>query len=150
MSWRYRTANQMEASLYVQGYNTPFNDPFSGTGSAGTRKEKPIWTLLKQEIVSGTGISWSICKYAPPRSRQITMPAPHHSVFNRPDVPLPNQQRQSTKGYCMYRVNRLKYWCRCVINTFTKQVDSISRDFLCHCPVAVARLVAEESVHIHG
>jgi len=30
--------------------------------------------------VSGSGISWAICKPAS-RSRQITMPAPHHSVF---------------------------------------------------------------------
>jgi len=36
--------------------------------------------LLEQEIVSGSGISWAICKFAP-RSRQITMPASHHSVF---------------------------------------------------------------------
>ena len=47
---------------------------------AGTRKVKPIWILLKQETVSGSGISWAICKSAP-CSRQITMPAPHHSVF---------------------------------------------------------------------
>jgi len=63
---------------------------------AGTRKVKPIWTLLKQETVSGSGISWAICKSAT-RSRQTTMPAPHHSVFYRP-LPFlpPNQQRQST------------------------------------------------------
>jgi len=51
---------------------------------AGTRKVKLIWILLKQETVSGSGISWAICKSAS-RSRQITMPAPHHSVFYRPD-----------------------------------------------------------------
>ena len=45
---------------------------------AGTRKVKPIWILLKQETVSGSGISWAICKSAQ-RSRQITTPAPHHS-----------------------------------------------------------------------
>ena len=45
----------------------------------GTRKIKPIWILLKQETVSGSGISWDICNSAP-RSKQITMPAPHHSV----------------------------------------------------------------------
>jgi len=39
------------------------------------RKVKPIWILLKQETVSGSGISWDICKSAP-RSRQITKPAP--------------------------------------------------------------------------
>ena len=49
-------------------------------GWAGTRKVKPIWISLKQETVSGSGISWAICKSAP-RSRQITMPAPHCSVL---------------------------------------------------------------------
>ena len=49
----------------------PFNGPFPGLpGSAGTGKVKPIWILLKQETVSGSGISWDICKSAP-RSRQI-------------------------------------------------------------------------------
>ena len=65
---------------------------------AGTRKVKPIWILLKQETVSGSGISWAICKSAL-RSRQITTPAPHHSVFYRPDaLPAAQQQRQSTEG----------------------------------------------------
>ena len=61
---------------------------------AGTRKVKPIWILLKQETVSGSGISWAIC------SRQITMPEPHHSVFFTGRMPFlpPNQQRQSTEG----------------------------------------------------
>ena len=54
-------------------------------GWGGTREVKPIWILLKQETVSGSGVSWAICKSAP-RSRQITMPAPHHSVFYRPDA----------------------------------------------------------------
>jgi len=58
---------------------------FAGLPSTGTRKVKPIWILLKQETVSGSGISWAICKFAP-RSRQITMPALHHSVFYRPDA----------------------------------------------------------------
>ena len=47
---------------------------------AGTIKVKPSWILLKQEIVSGSGISWAICKSAP-GPRQITTPASHHSVF---------------------------------------------------------------------
>jgi len=66
---------------------------------------KPIWILLKQETVSGSGISWAICKSAT-RSRQITMPAPHHSVFFTGQMPflLPNQQRQSTEGtLCILR-----------------------------------------------
>ena len=64
---------------------------------AGTRKVKPIWILLKQETVSGSGISWAICKSAP-CSRQITMPAPHHSVFYRPDA-LPAAQTTASKHW---------------------------------------------------
>ena len=61
----------------------PFNGPFPGLPRwAGTRKVKPIWILQKQETVSGSRISWSICKSAP-RSRQTTTPAPHqhHTVL---------------------------------------------------------------------
>jgi len=64
---------------------------------AGTRKVKPIWILLKQETVSGSGISWTVCKSAP-RSRQITMPAPHCSVFYRPDA-LPAAQPTASKHW---------------------------------------------------
>jgi len=53
-----------------------FNGPLSGTTRVSQyQKGKTIWILLKQEIVSGSGISWAICKSAP-RSRQITTPAP--------------------------------------------------------------------------
>jgi len=34
-------------------------------GSAGTSKVKPIWISLKQETVSGSSITWAICKSAP-------------------------------------------------------------------------------------
>ena len=64
---------------------------------AGTRKVKPIWILLKQETVSGSGISWAICKSAH-RSRQITMPAPHYPVFYRPDA-LPASQPTVSKHW---------------------------------------------------
>jgi len=45
--------------------------------------------------VSGSGVSWAICKFAP-HSRQITTPAPHHSVFYRPDA-LPAAQLTVSK-----------------------------------------------------
>jgi len=54
--------------------------------------------LLEQETVSGSGISWTICKSAP-RTRRITMSASRHSVFTgRMPFLLPNQQHQSTEG----------------------------------------------------
>ena len=47
--------------------------------------------------MSGSGISWDICKSAA-HSRQITMPAPHHSVFYRPDA-LPAAQPTALKHW---------------------------------------------------
>ena len=63
-------------------------------GWAGTRK---VLILLKQETVSGSGISWAVCKYSP-CFRQTTMPAPHHSVSYRPDA-LPATQPTVSKHW---------------------------------------------------
>ena len=62
--------------------------------------------------MSGSGISWAICRSAP-RSRQITTPAPHHSVFFTGRMPflLPKQQRQSTEGDIV-KVVVSKKWCK--------------------------------------
>jgi len=79
-------------------------------GWAGTRKVKPIWILLKQETVGGRGISWAIYKSAP-RRREIPTPAPHHSIFYRPDAlsatkPTASKQWRHTnrKSYVAYRM----------------------------------------------
>ena len=58
--------------------------------------------------MGGSGISWAICKSAP-CCRQITTPAPHHSVFTgqMPFLP-PNQQRQSTEGTILIQVTCAK------------------------------------------
>ena len=83
---------------YLSSHTQQLKDPFSGTTQVSWyQKGKPVWILLKQETVRGSGISWAICKSAP-SSRQTTMPAPHHSVFYRPFLP-PNQLRQSTEGH---------------------------------------------------
>ena len=85
-------------STTTHTHTHPFNGPFPGLpGWAGTRKVKPIWILLKQETVSGSGISWAICKSAT-RSRQITTPAFHHSVFYRLDA-LPAAQQTASKHW---------------------------------------------------
>jgi len=91
------THRSMLITPVLQNTHT-FNGPFSCTTWVGPRKVKRIWILLKQQTVSGSGISWAICKSAS-CSRQINMPAPHHSVFTgwMPFLP-PNQQRQSTEG----------------------------------------------------
>ena len=87
-----------EAHYNIHTHTHPFNGPLSGTTRrAGTRKVKPIWILLKQETVSGSGNRWAICKSAP-RSRQITTPVPHHSDFYRPDS-LPATQPTASKHW---------------------------------------------------
>jgi len=47
----------------------------------------------------GSGISGTLCKQSAARSRQITTPTPHHSIFTgRMPFMLPNQQCQITEG----------------------------------------------------
>ena len=75
-------ALQWQTSCCRTHTHTRLTAPCPGLpGWAGTRKVKLIWILLKQETVSGSGISKSA-----PSSRQITTQAPHHSVSYRPDA----------------------------------------------------------------
>jgi len=80
---------KMHNARMLHTHNThPFNGLCPGLPVwASTRKVKPIWILLRQWV--------AICKSAP-RSRHITMPVPHHSVFYRPDA-LPAAQPTASK-----------------------------------------------------
>ena len=71
-------------------HTRPFNVPLSGTTWI-SRYEKGKTNLDFTEARDSEWqwhqlfISWAICKSVP-CCRQITMPAPHHSVFYRPDA----------------------------------------------------------------
>ena len=94
----YRSMHYTRTHARTHTHTHTFNGPFSRLpGWAGTRKVKPNWIALEQETVSGSGISWAICKSAP-RCRQITMPAPHHSVFYTQDA-LPASQPTVSKHW---------------------------------------------------
>jgi len=50
-------------------------------------------------VLRCTGISWTICKQYAHRCRQITMLAPHHSIFtDRMLFVMSDQQCQNTEG----------------------------------------------------
>ena len=81
----------------------PFNGVFSRTTWVRRyQKGKTILDLNEARDVGvwdGSGISWTIRKKSAPRSRQITTPTPHQSVFTgRMLFMTPNQQCQSTEG----------------------------------------------------
>jgi len=71
-------------ALVLYTHTRPFNGPL-------------VRILLKQETVSGSSISWAVCKSAP-GSRQTTTPAPHHSVLYRLDA-LPAAQPTASKHW---------------------------------------------------
>ena len=59
-----QTAAQHDAIARNNKFQTnPFNGPCPGL--PGTRKVQPIWILLKQQTVSGSGISWALCMSVP-------------------------------------------------------------------------------------
>ena len=95
--WHTHTHTHTETATYSYTH-TRLMALFPGLPRwASTRKVKPIWILLKRETVSGSGNGWAIRKSAP-RSRQITTPATHHSVFYRPDA-LPAAQPTASKHW---------------------------------------------------
>jgi len=71
----------------------------------GKTKVKTNLDLLEQEIVSGSGICWAICKSAPLNPRQ---PRQHPTIQfftgRMPFLPY-NKQRQSTEG----KLHRIKW-----------------------------------------
>jgi len=106
---------------YVQQNNTCLPAICPGLpGWAGSRKVKPVWIVLKQETVGGSGISWAICKSAP---RQY----PTSQIFFTGRLPFlpPKQQCQSTevqqkcpikrKQLCVLYLFMLVSFCRCSI-----------------------------------
>ena len=105
-----------------------FNGLLSGTTKVSQyQKGKTNWILLKQETVSG--ISWAICKSAP-HSRQIT-PAPHHSVFYRPDA-LPATQPTVSKYWNKLKwIVHHKFLCVIVRQFLSQQLFSTFFFWLC-------------------
>ena len=110
-----------------------FNGPLSRTTQVSRyQKGKTIWILLKQEAVSGSGISWAVCKSAP-HSRQITTPAPHHLVFLQVGCPScrPTNSVKALKGqqymYMKITQNKLSL---CTKNTRTSNYKTITKTYL--------------------
>ena len=103
-TWQSHNSDDVLMFLHQQHTHTRLTALCLGlSGWAGTRKVKPIWILLKQETVSGSGTSKSA-----PHSRQITMPATHHSVFYRPDA-LPAAQPTASKHWRLHQQQQTKY-----------------------------------------
>jgi len=74
-----------------------FNGPLSGTIQVSWyQKGKTNLDFIDARDSEWQGLSWAICKQSAPGSRQITMPAPHHSVFCRTDA-LPAAQPTASK-----------------------------------------------------
>ena len=96
--------NQIKHACITKHTHTRLTAPFRDyLNKPIPERQKPFWILLKQEPVSGSGISWAVCKSSP-RSRHITTPAPHHSFFTgRMPLLPPNQQGQSTEGITKHR-----------------------------------------------
>jgi len=69
---------------------------------------------MRQEAMGfweGSGVSWTTCKQSAPRTRQITTPTPHRSIFTgRMLFLMPSQRRQSTEGTSLFHYTDLSYY----------------------------------------
>ena len=106
----------------------PFNGPLSRTTRVSRyQKAKTNLDFTEARDSSGSGISWAICKSAP-GCRQITMAAPHYSVFTgRVSFLPPSQQRQSTEGSLVASL---------------EVIDDVAADVCSRCVSSYRRLAA--------
>jgi len=109
------------------------------------QKGKPIWILLKQETVSGSGISWAVCKSAP-RSRQIATPAPHHSVFYRPSC-RPTNSVKALKAIIV--PNRLFFGYIVEVTAPASCSSQQNRVYNMHCIRVLSQLRLMKFVTLH-
>ena len=89
-----------ELHLVVTHTHTRLTALFPGLPRwASTRKVKPIWILLKQETLSGSGISWAICTslHLAPDRQPHQHPTTLFFTGRMPFLP-PNQQHQSAEA----------------------------------------------------
>ena len=92
----HRPTDTLSMHPHTHTHTHTFNGPFSGT----TRVSRYQKGKTNLDFTEARDSEWQrhqlgICKSAP-RSRQITMPAPHYSVFYRPDA-IPAAQPTASK-----------------------------------------------------
>jgi len=87
--------------LFPHTHTHPFNGPFSGTTQVSRYQKGRPKTNLEFTEARDSEWQWHLLGHMQVCTLlgQITMPAPHHSVFTgrMPFLP-PNQQRQGTEG----------------------------------------------------
>jgi len=110
-------------TILLHYYYNRFTAPWTLSGTTRVSWYQKGNTRKEQEIVSGSDISWAICKSAP-CPRQITTPASHHSTFYRPDA-LPATQPTASKYWrCLYCHNSKNKWQFCQFILFCTSLNT--------------------------
>jgi len=77
------SVNSIKKDVLLLHYYIHLTDFFQDNLISRHQKGKPFWVLMMQEMMGGSGISWTICKSAP-HTRHITSTPP--LSFYRPDA----------------------------------------------------------------
>ena len=125
--------------LYTHNHTRAFNSPLSRTTRVSWYQKGK--TNLDFTEVRDSEWQWhhsAICKSAP-RSRQLTTPAPHHSVFYRPDaLPVAQPTASKHRRHLPNQQNsKIKYM----------RISRMAQNFICveyqHFPDMICNVLAE-------
>jgi len=133
------TADPAESNGNLYTHTHPFNGPFSGTTWV-SRYQKGKTNLDFTEARDSEWL-WHQLRHTQvpaPSSRQLNMPAPHHSVFYRPDA-LPAAQPTSSKHWIH------KHWRHNVMATYRWIYDSHHLQADCQEPGSAPESYARQS-----
>ena len=89
--------NQLQNHCHTHAHLTALCSGLPGW--AGIKKVKPIWILLKQKTVSGSGISWAVCVCTSLQINNHASTPPLKFFYRPPDDALPAAQPTVSKHW---------------------------------------------------
>jgi len=128
-----RTTMTTTTTLLLLLLLQPFNSLFSRTTWVSQYQKGKTSLDLNEARDNGvwgcSGISWTICKQSAPRSRYITTPTPHRTIFTGQMLFLtPNQQCQSTEGQYILQTSKITYTDTCFFDSRCSKCISCNQE----------------------
>jgi len=122
------THTRMHACMHTDTHTTILHPSWIMSGATWVswhQKGETNQDLLEHRIVSGSGISWAICKSAH-WPRHITMPASHHSSFSQAECPncRPTNSIKVLKAKTVNKKTQILQ----TVNIYLQDYDHISKD----------------------
>ena len=125
--WTINSGSDLCTHQSCWTYYHPFDSHFPRTTWVSWHlKGRPLWSLMKQMMMGGSGSSWTICKSFSVCSQHITMPACHNRRFYRLNA-LPDTQPTVPKHWRHMKNKYMISWKSLKLEKLRKTLTIMSK-----------------------